>query len=192
MLDKIEDLSFQCGMNQRYYQIQASNAWWWATAIALAVAIIALASTLLTVASYYRPDDPDKLPVIGLRRYFTLGRISLVVSVMSLIAATILNVAPVTSEGQYYSDLFRRWSDLRQDVDGLKEEADSGSPEEYIAKRYRDLLIKKNAISAHERAPDTALVERCWEDENESRTSFRTTDPNEKQKHSVRDKHASR
>ena len=109
-------------------------------------------------------------------------------SIASLVVATILNIAPMHEKAEYHSSMYRRWSDLRRDVDMLIAETsgeDEGAvSDEYLSRRYRDLVSKKNIISAEETAPDMALVEKCWGDENESRTGFRTTDPEEKPRYS--------
>lgn len=126
----------------------------------VAVAIVALASAILTVASFRR--DRKGLAIA-----------SLVASLISVVVATALNVIPADTNTRFYADMFRRWSDLRQDVDILQVDADAlkkdTSLTQWMLRRYSELLAKKNALNALEPAPNLALLERCQDEEERFR-----------------------
>ncbi len=97
----------------------------------------------------------------------------------------VLNVHPIAAKAQQYSALYVRWSDLRTRVDALLLDVQKHpNPDEATSfefeRQYHELWGSKSDLIAQELFPtDKNLLEKCWQDENESRTGFRTNDPNE-------------
>jgi hypothetical protein len=154
------DLSVTCGMNQRYHQYKLDFWSTSSTAIMVVVAIVALASAILTVASFCRNNRG-------------LGIASLVTSLLSVSVAVALNVIPADTNARFYADMFRRWSDLRQDVDVLQVSADANGRDKpltpWMLERFNQLLMKKNALNALEPAPNMDLLAQCQEEEERAR-----------------------
>jgi hypothetical protein len=158
--DAVWALSEICGMNQRYHQYEVSYWTAWNTSITIVVAIVALLSFAFSLVSF-------------LYRKQWAGITSLVVSAISMVLAVILNISPTDANARFYSDMFRRWSDLRQEVDSLLVTADAAKKGEpsapWIFDRYQELLAKKNSLNALEPAPDWQLLQRCQNEEERSR-----------------------
>ena len=108
---------------------------------------------------------------------------SISVAVFAVFAAGLLNVVPTASKLTFYADMFRRWSDLRQDADSLaidvKLSGDNPENAEYLEMRYRELLAKKNALNAREPAPDEQLLHDCLVREERSRGVLAPETPQE-------------
>lgn len=163
-LNEIKDLSFTAGMNQRYHQHEMTRYKKTDKCIKISVGVISLfgaISSLLSVS-------------LGL---LILGVTSAVISVIALAIAIVLNVHPSSEKGAYHQGLFRRWCDLREDVDGqsvLVEGSNSSkiASDDYL--RLRDLTTKKNRINSLEKRPNKELLNTCYEEENLARTGFRT------------------
>lgn len=111
MLDRIEELSIVCGMNQRYHQQEWSKWSCWSTWLAIIMALAALASMVATIMSFYRSR---------------WNRTSLSLSVAAFAAAAIVVWMPFSTWALEAREMFGRWSDLRVQVDLLLEDADPG------------------------------------------------------------------
>lgn len=187
--NKLYDLSVACGMNQRYYQVEWTrwsnvNVW-----IAAAVAVLTAIAAMLTVAAYFKgksasnPPAPRESAVDLAKpsRWMSLSQWSAWVSVFSFLAAVVLNVTPTHEWAHSNSDMFCRWSDLRQQVDNVANQLDHlrGNNEQgkaldlthlqFLQERYRDLYDKKGSLNAMEPAPNVELLEKCLVDEERAR-----------------------
>lgn len=106
-----------------------------------------------------------------------LDVLSTLVAVLALGLAIVLNIYPSAEREMFHRDLFRRWSDLREDIDSLLvlvERLTASRISEEVLNRIQDFTAKKNRINGMEDAPDEALLEKCYEEENRTRTGFRT------------------
>ena len=148
-------LSFTAGMNQRYHQDDAQR---WAR-LDRGVRILVGLLTTLGVAL---------LPFPVWSAAMTIG---------AAIAAVVSAVVPVGDWNRVHLDLFRRWSDLRQDVDSvmirLNKDA-SGAAPEHLVERFKEMTAKKVGLNALEPAPHEKRLERAYQQEHEARTRFKT------------------
>jgi hypothetical protein len=163
-INKLKDLSFTAGMNQKYHQHECTRYKKTDKRIRISVGVISLfgvISSLLSVS-------------LGL---LSLDITSAAISVIALAVAIVLNVHPSGENGDYHQGLLRRWCDLREDVDGqiwLVKEANSSKIPNDVYLRLRDLTTKKNRINSLEKSPNKELLNTCYEEENLARTGFRT------------------
>lgn len=115
----------------------------------------------------------------------TINILSATISVLALALAIALNVSSALKSEVFHRDLFRRWSDLREEIDGqiiLLGSHDSETAPENLVRRLQELTEKKNRINSLEDSPDNELLERCYEDENLARTGYRNKEEKEKAK----------
>ena len=188
LFDALYDLSFTAGMNQRYHQIE-----WTASAnidntFRIAVAVLAVLSTVASIYSAFKGDKSVASPWWVAK--VTYNRVSVALAIGSLAVAVWLNITPSGSDVVYHSDLFRRWSELRRDADNLMfavEHAPEGELPGALEERIQELLARKNQINSIEYAADEELLTKCYEAENRARTDFRN--PEEQKEHE--DKQAS-
>lgn len=153
------DLSMTAGMNQRYHQ--ARSHWWicWNRAVQIAVGLLAVIGACLAVSA----ASVDNVWV---------DVSAILFASLAAVAAIALNVLPLGDWAQEHLDLFRRWSDLREDVDALEFEQPPGAvgdiPRELVD-RLKALDAKKHRICGIEPAMNERLLEKCYRDENRSR-----------------------
>lgn len=162
--EKLEYLSFTAAMSQRYHQHQWTRFVKTDKCIRICVGVISLFSAISSLLS----------ASMGL---LVLSLISAFISVIALAVAIILNIYPAGEKGAYHRDLFRRWSDLRENVDGqivLVEGLDSNKVPGEIYLRLRELTTKKERINSLEESPNEELLTKCYQAENLARTGFRT------------------
>ena len=160
VLNGLWELSITSGMNQRFHQHLADNALWWDFWWKLAVALATSAGAVLSVVGYFN----------GKAKF--IAATSAIVSILGMVFGVWLSIAPSDATARQHLDLFRRWSDLRQDVDTVmvrsrtnEDEAIAAPP--FLVDRYIDMLAKKNHLNSLEPSPDRALLER-FQDEEES------------------------
>lgn len=149
----IHDLGFTAVVNQRYHQILE---WRWATLDRLMRILIGvLAAFGVLLAALGSP----------------WGTLSLVVPMAALIAAILLNILPFGEIQRFYRDLFRRWSDLRQEVELARmavRDLQGQDVPEHLFQRLQSLMQRKAAILADEPAAWRGLLIRCQEETTES------------------------
>lgn len=168
LIKKLNNLSFTAAMNIRYHQYKWTKYSYIDKSIRIAVGIVAVLSV---VASSMGSSDIKNILIANL---------SFLLSILSLIVAIVLNIAPVSDRETFHRDLFRRWSDLREEVDSeivRVESLDISGNEEGLNKfmnRLEDLTRKKNRINAFEDSPDDELLKKCYRQENKARTGFET------------------
>jgi hypothetical protein len=175
LVERMYDLSHSCGFNQRYFFQMMQDALSEANRLGYWLAGITLIGFVASAISFlYKPE---------LKLTRRAGFVSFVFALLATALAMFLKLHPIADQVQHYSELYVRWSDFRTEVDTLKLEVDASenpaTPDSET--RYRELFVKKNELIGMEKYPvNEALKEKCWQDENETRTGFRTTDPDEK------------
>lgn len=152
------ELSVMAGMNQRYHQ-QQTDLWgsrdrW----LRIAVGILAVGGSMLSVVTIYRTDAlwiASSVTVAGIAAF----------------AAVILNVIPITDRERRHLDMFRRWSDFREEIDSLR----------FVLKitddataRLSSLDAKSHRLCALEPTADETLLSICFDKEQRSR-QYETT-----------------
>jgi hypothetical protein len=176
--NNLMELSTVAGMNQRYAQHMLS---WWeflGTVIDVAVVITTMVTLAIGVAAYYKPDA--LWPVFPwwdkrlIWKRFRVDGIAAIVAVPAAIAGVCLIVVPVSDSIRHYNSMFQSWSDLRQDIDSTIADADAAKlnnsdDKEYLERRFRDLLAKKNSLNAREPAPNKKLLDHYLDVEEQSR-----------------------
>lgn len=178
ILDTLYQLSVTAGTNQRYYRDLLTTSEAEDSHIRFIVGAVAIVSLALAIVAVFRGEAsplPWKFEI--LKKFTSWNVASVCVAILSAIVAWQLNESPEVSALVRTADIYRRWSDLRTDIDTLQEqveqEPDDKLPSD-IGERMRVLLARKNQNNAYDRAPDEKLLEKCEEDENLSRTGFRT------------------
>ena len=151
-LDRQFRLSVQAGANQRYHQIKAHYWSRWDRGFRIAVGLSAVIGAMLAVVTAYAPSQI----------WITA---SIVTACVAAFIGVVLNVVPYADWEREHCDIFRRWCDLREDVDSLQvEDRDKADGE-----RLRQLEAKSHRICGIEPAPDDALWGECSRLENQSR-----------------------
>jgi hypothetical protein len=148
-------LSMTAGMNQRYHQKRAHFWTCWNRGVQISVAVLAVTGVCLSVVTYFVEAK--------IADWFGIG-----VATSAAIAAIALNVLPLGDWAAMHLDLFRRWTDLREDVDSLKLET-AAEPSKYGVQRLRELGAKVHRICATEPAPKEKLLHECHNAEKRSR-----------------------
>lgn len=154
-LHKRHEISFIAGMNQRYQQSNAAVYAIRDRSFRIAVGLLTVMSAMLSIITAQVPG---------------LGWIAASIAVSSTAAAigVILNVLPFADSERKFRDLYRRWCDLREEIDSLEFEL-SGTPTKAIVDRLRQLDGKVHRISALDTETDKRLLQKCFDDEQRSR-----------------------
>ncbi len=151
------DMSVQAGMNQRYHQQLAAKWWFWDTAAKVSVAFAAVIGAVLSVATLIPKLDQW---IIGT---------SVAVSIVAAFAAVTLNVLPFGTWEQGHRDLFRQWTDLREEVSTLEFDQCDDSLNDHAICELKKLEAKSHRICGQEPNPDDELIRLCYEAEVKSR-----------------------
>ena len=162
------EISFTAGMNHRYHQARAHTWTIWNRCIQIAVGALAVIALCFAVVAGTMET-----------RWADAGAITS--AALAAIMAIALNVVPVGDWVQHHLDLFRRWSDLREDIDSLRFEESSispdGSPSPEIAERLKSLAAKVHRIGALEPPAHPGLLTKCYRDEERSRLGEKEAPP---------------
>lgn len=143
-------------MNQRYHQHEASlNASrdLWAK---VATAMFAMIGVSLALAG--------AMTVSGV-----IDWLGVTFSAIAAVAAIFLNVLPYGAREKEHVDLFRRWTDLREDIDRLEFELGDGSPTPPLAEQLQTLESKLHRICGAEALANQRLWRQCQRAEQSSR-----------------------
>ena len=155
-VNKQDHLSITAGMNQRYHQIKASKWTGWQRSVEITVGVVAVAGACLAVAalSYHST---------------AIDIVSVVVASIAALFAVALNVLPFGDWAAKHADLFRRWTDLREEVDSLLFSS-SDQPSDEATQRLQAIDGKIHRICASEPRCDEELLSQCYKKEMKSRT----------------------
>lgn len=158
-LQKQYEFSITAGMNQRYHQ---RYAWWWSLLDGATKAITAIAAVVSALLS-----------VVTLNAAAASGwtTASVVVSVVAAFVAVALNVVPFGTWEQRHRDLFRQWTDLREDTDLLELDLAEGEPDVHHLGELRRITSKIHRIVGEEPSPNEKILKKCYDAEEESRKS---------------------
>lgn len=164
--DDLEWLSFTAAMNQRYHQSEAARYGQKDHRVKLAVGISGVWSLIISISAAFNSNE-----------YLQVS--AFLITVITTVAAVYVNISKADEKQKASLDLFRRWTDVRQDVDTTASKACreklTQKEVDFLFSRYEELLFKKNSLNGQEvDAIDEKLLEKCYEDENESRTGYRT------------------
>lgn len=160
-------MSAVAGMNQRYHQLEAGQHEEQNEREKLLIGIVGVLSLVFSITSFFSD-------------HWTVIYIALMLSIGTAFLAVWLNISKADDRQKASLDLFRRWTDLRQDIDvtlsRAKREVKADGELLFLCSRYEELQCKKNSLNGLEPSPDVKLLEKCQEDENLSRYGFRTQD----------------
>lgn len=164
---QLEALSATAGMNQRYHQLEASQHEKQNEKEKLLTGIAGVLSLVFSITSFFSD-------------HWTIIYVALLLSVGTAFLAVWLNISKADDRQKLSLDLFRRWTDLRQDIDvtlsRAKRETNTNEEISFLYLRYEELQSKKNSLNGLEPSPNTKLLIKCQEDENLSRYGYRTQD----------------
>lgn len=169
ILEKLTDLSIICGMNQRYSQYRLTAADSISEWIDVAVVVATMLCMVLAVVAYFIPKEPvtiARVPFTEWRFRRNFDKLAMWCAIATAGVGLLLIVCPEGREVRRYSEMFQSWSDLRQDVDSVLNDAESEVPpaadhQAYLERRYRELLAKKNTLNSREPAPDKKFLDEC-------------------------------
>jgi len=153
---RMRDVKYTAGMNARYHQNCEDWFDWWDKAIRVAVAGLAVFGLVLAVPGLDKDWPGANIPWWGL-----------VVAILSMVAAVALNVIPVVEKAKFHGEMFRAWSELRKEAVLEEHKTCDGSKDHHID-RLAELISKMESLNAREPFPDSELLEKCQEDENEA------------------------
>jgi hypothetical protein len=146
------ELKFTAGFNVRYHHRLEAFYGRWDKAIRIAVGVLAVPGLLLAVK-----DEPP---------------FGVIVAIVAMAAAVVLNIIPVGDWEKRHGELFRLWSDLREDADlaelGCCDLGDAGQATEHAADRLAELTGKSHRLNAAEPLGCRWLLVECMEDETEA------------------------
>jgi hypothetical protein len=154
-LDRQYALSVQAGMNQRYHQGLARVWRRWDMGAKIATAVFATIAFGLAIACAMIHDH-------------SLHAVEITVALVAALAAIALNVIPLGAWELEHRELFRQWTDLREDVEALGLEC-LGEPEDAHLCELRTLDAKAHRICGQEPAPNEKRLRRCYDAEIKSR-----------------------
>ena len=149
-------LSVIAGMNQRYHQTKSHQYWKRDFYAKVITAVLATISLGLAIAS---PLARNLMVDVG----------AIVVALAAALAAIVLNVLPFGAKEREHVDAFRRWTDLREEVDCLEYDMRDSDPSADLVQRLRQLDAKNQRICGSETLADTALLDQCQAAEERSR-----------------------
>ena len=148
-LDRLYEVKFTAGMNQRYHQILAQKWYRLDCGFKIATGLVATLACISAFASGW-----------------TI--FSQVTAIVAAILAVSLNVLPFGEWRQIHLDIFRRWSDLLEDAEVF----DISIPDK-IAKaqidRLESLTAKMHRINAVEPKANQQLLQKCFDMEEKAR-----------------------
>ncbi|MCA9265745.1 MAG: hypothetical protein KDA60_17910 [Planctomycetales bacterium] len=148
-LDEQYRISFTAGMNQRYHQDRAHWFEWWHRGTAIAVGFLAVTGAILAFVPAWTV-------------------VPRIVACISAGAAIFLNVIPFGEWARQHSDLFRRWTDLREEIDALYFDLD-GEPTPELIARLRAIDGKHHRICSAEPAFNDERLVKYYQAEKKSR-----------------------
>jgi hypothetical protein len=163
-LDRQYNISFHAGMNQRYHQRYATFWWRCDTWAKIITAVLAVAGAMLSVGALFEGHDPR------------IDYLALSVASLAAIAAVILNVVPFGAWESASRDLFRQWTDLREDSEELLF-ACPGEPDGHNIHDLRKLDARLHRLCGAEPSPNKAILQECHDDEKKSRSKPKETQP---------------
>jgi hypothetical protein len=151
-------------MNQRYHQHEA-HRWWWCDTIAkIVTAVFAVIGMALAIVS----ASVDS---------WLADSFGVAVSLIAAVSAVVLNVIPFGAWESKSADLFRRWTDLREEVDTLEFELGDGQPSADLTRWLQDLDAKLHRIVGSEVLANPRLLSQCEYAERRSRGLAATAPP---------------
>lgn len=140
-----------CAINQRYHQIIQWRCGWFDKAIRISVIVLSIVGLVLAVQDY---------PPYGV-----------ITAVASMIAATALNIVPISDWEKNHANIYQAWTSLRKRVERHRDKlCDDDKPiSKPLSDDFCELEREIHDLNAIEPAPWRGLLIRCQEDETESR-----------------------
>jgi hypothetical protein len=154
---RLRHVIYTAGVNARYHQFCEARSGRWDQAIRIAVGVLATVGLILSVPGFDKLAPQVSIPWVGF-----------CVAIISLVAALILNIVPVTDRAKFHGEMFRAWSELRRA--GLLEEQKTCeiNPKEFHIDRLAELVSEVESLNTEEPFPDIKLLKKCQDDENET------------------------
>lgn len=149
------EISVQAGTNQRYHQDRAWLWTWLDRSCKIAVGVIAVIGVCLAIVTIF-VQRSDWIAA------------SVTAAALAALFAIALNVSPFGDWASLHIALFQRWTDLREDVDGLLYDLE-GEPTRENMDRLRQLEAKAHRICGTEPSAKLELLVKYQADEERSR-----------------------
>lgn len=151
--DKLYFLEYTTRLNQRYHQARERM---WAILERGTRMIVGFLAGLGVVTCFIGPEWA-----------------SVLVAILALLAAIALNVLPFGDREKASGELFRRWTDLRTDIEQIQNSISGAPPNDdipsHILERFGFAQSRRNAIEAAEPSPNEKWLLKAQQDENYSR-----------------------
>ena len=150
-------ISMTAGTHKRYHQ----RRWHYWTQMdrwfKIAVGFLAVAGACFAIVTMFHAGE-------------TYDLIGMVVAILAAIVAIVLNVFAFGEWASESLDLYRRWTDLREDIDDLLFDLDDSEPtRQDLVERLRRLEAKVHRICGSEPRCKQSLFLECYTDEKQSR-----------------------
>lgn len=159
------EMSIQAGMNQRYYQFFESRWWLCDTSAKVATAVLAVIGAILAAAAL----SPGHSELVD---QWAFG-----FALLAAISAVVLNVVPFGSWEKEHRDLFRQWSDFREEIDVLELELGEGEPSELMIAEITKLRAKSHRICGQESHANAEFLRTLGRKEVKSRQPAASGEP---------------
>lgn len=154
-------LSILAGANQRYHHDYTKWYYKWDVCTKIGTALFALGGLSLAIAAYLGTETPDAENSINLY--------SVIVAACAAMGASLLLILPVGSREKEHTDLFRRWTDFRQEIDVILFDLSDGVPARSLITRLKNAEAKFHLICGEERPPHRRFFLQCQIAEENSR-----------------------
>ena len=181
LIGEAHELDFHASMNQSYHQKQWAWYGFWERSVRISITVLACVSLGYSLAA--GPWVPSQ---VSASNYVSVPAI--IVSALSLVAAIVLNVAPLDRRERAHESAFRRWNDLMRDARDfrLRAEAVDKSDTSALQMLVAELQVMRRRLSEIEvdEPPyvNNKLLDRCQEDENQRRWGVRSNEEAEQKR----------
>jgi hypothetical protein len=150
------EISVCAGMNQRYHQHMARLWSWWDRGFRFSVGVLTVLGASFAVVTAMTSE-------VGWEAF------ALFISSCAAIVAVLLSVLPFGEWSGLHLEFFRRWTDLREDIDALMYDLTT-EPSDDLVRRLSRLDAKVHRICGAEPGCNKDLLDKCNSEEIKSRT----------------------
>jgi hypothetical protein len=152
-------ISVMAGMNQRYHQHECLRWWRFDTGAKIVTALFAVIALALAIV----------LSLAEGEGWHNWHYIEVAVAFIAALAAIVLNVFPFGAWEAHHAEAFRRWTDLREEADGLEFDIENNDPPDQVRNELKTLDAKVHRLCGSESLADEWLWQKCQNSERRSR-----------------------
>lgn len=183
LYEKLWQLSLTAGMNQRYYESQEHSLWVWDTTfqlVALFFGALTLVVSMVPTPKAVRKsksDEPEPEPRKPTRFSrsvdWTVSNLSPIFAFLTIAGMGLGSIVNVSDWHRKATELRTYWTQIRADAESVSNSLainrDKPAAPDWLIDRYNDLQSRRVTIMSSEPSVNRTLLERCWNEEIESR-----------------------